>query len=82
MVERGHISDPLEFLILRQVPQASISPPLSTNDCICSVTLNLSVSRDSHSTPLASKNTFTSSFSFNEKTPNLKAFQTVSVSLE
>lgn len=82
IVDNGHTSEPSDCLILRQLPQANISPPLSTNVCICSVTLNLSVSRDSHSTPLPSKNTFISSPSFNAKFANRNAFQTVSESFE
>jgi len=57
IVDKGHISEPSDWRILRQLPHANVMPPLSTNVLICSVTLNLSVSRDSHSTPFANKNT-------------------------
>jgi len=58
MVDRGQSSVPPEWRSFRHDPQASIFPPLSTKDCICSVTLNCSVFNFSQSTPLASRNTF------------------------
>jgi len=82
MVDKGQISEPLESLTSRQLPQAKISPPLFINSCIFSVTRNLSVSIDSHSTPFARRNTLTVSPSFKAKIHSLKAFQTVSESFE
>ncbi len=82
IVDKGHISEPSDWRILRQLPQANISPPASLSVLICSVTTNLLVSRDSHSTPLPSRNTFTQSPFASAKFPNRKAFQTVSESSE
>ena len=59
IVDSGQSSVPCEFRSFKQVPQASISPPASTNDCIICFTLNGSAARLSHSTPLANKKALT-----------------------
>jgi hypothetical protein len=59
IVEIGQVSVPPFFLILRHVPQARITPPLSTNCFIIFFTSNLESSISSASTPLPSRKTFT-----------------------